>query len=110
MTRKRFVKMLMANGMSRRQANKEAESARKAYGFESYEVEYLKRTPPIKNILCRMQKEFEEAYGLATYIVQVPQKFEVPEICLKPESMGVILGDAEDARKRIREEIEKHLG
>lgn len=107
MTRKRFVKLLMANGMSRRQANQEAESARKAYGFESYEVEYLKRTPPIKNILCRMQKEFEEVYGPVVGTVWAPQGFDAS--CLKIECTGGALGDAEDARKRLREEFEKYL-
>lgn len=109
MKRKRFVKLLMSNGMSRRRANKEAESARKAYGFESYEVEYLKRTPPIKNILCRMQKEFEEVYGSVVGTVQMPQEWNVYEICLEAECTGGVLGDVEDIRKTGQEELEKHL-
>lgn len=107
MKRKRFVKLLMANGMSRRQADKEAESARKAYGFRSYNTEYMKRKSPVKDILRRMQEEFEEVYGPLVGTTCAPQGLDAP--CLKIECTIGVLGDAEDAR-RIQEEIEKHLG
>lgn len=107
MKRKRFVKLLMANGMNRRQANQEAESARKSYGFESYDTEYLKRKSPLKDTLRRMQEEFKEAYGAVVGTIWEPWGFGAS--CLKTECTWGVLGDAEDAGKKLRKEFGKCL-
>ena len=71
MTRKRFVKLLMSNGMSKRQATDAAQKVRKATGFTSYADAYRGFADWIGRILSEIQNDIEKAYGIQMEAGQV---------------------------------------
>ena len=64
MTRKRFVKLLMSYGASKRTATAAAQKVRKATGFTSYADAHKEFTDWIGRILSGIQKDIEKAYGI----------------------------------------------
>lgn len=119
MKRKRFVKLLMSEGMDRRLANENARKARKAACFESYAAEYNRFTNanlgPVKDIMSKIQRDFEETIGPLFETLNGPVQGQMQQcdgagMCLTIEYTGGILGDAEDVKKWQQEELKKCIG
>ena len=71
MTKKRFVKLLMSYGISKRTATDAAQKVRKATGFTSYADAHRGFVDWIGRILSWIQKDIEKAYGIQMEAGQV---------------------------------------
>lgn len=71
MTKKRFVKLLMSYGASKRTATDAAQKVRKATGFTSYADAHRGFVDWIGRILSGIQKDIEKAYGIQMEAGQV---------------------------------------
>lgn len=63
MKRKKFVKLLMSEGMGKRLANEKAKRARTSMEFRSYQATYRGHKVYTERILGEIRKDFEKIFN-----------------------------------------------